>query len=243
MKNTIYKTDLEGMWAYDEKMGKRCPLVWKNDRSRIKAGDQVSWFLNGGYPATMFFLPPKNRFLRIHRAVSLMNSNYATMAELPQVDHIDRDRQNNLVDNLRTVTVSQSLRNRAKSKGATSQYRGVTFNKTTGQWEARVCWGGKTGIFIGRYRTEIEAAYAYDDYLVQEIGREKALEECFIFNFPLRSGIVIEPDSRPRLLEIWEPPPRPQLMLDLEVGSGEDYKIVGSLPAKRLPVQFELFPT
>jgi hypothetical protein len=32
-------------------------------------------------------------------------------------------------------------------------------------------------------------------------------------------------------------------MLDLEVGSGEDYKIVGSLPAKRLPVQFELFPT
>lgn len=78
------------------------------------------------------------------------------------IDHIDRNPLNNLRSNLREATSSQNNINKAPYavfKG-TSKYKGVS--KTShGTFRARIKLNRKQ-INIGHYKTEIEAAIAYN---------------------------------------------------------------------------------
>jgi len=58
-----------------------------------------------------------------------------------------------------------------------SKYRGVSWNVTPGNWRARLCVRGKHKE-IGRYKTEIEAAKAYD------AAKVKATRSLVGINFP-----------------------------------------------------------
>ena len=88
------------------------------------------------------------------------------------VDHIDRNRLNNLYSNLRFCTQQQNARNISSRVGGTSCYKGVSFIKQTQKWRATLC-----GTVIGHFGSEMEAALAYD---------ERARETCpyFSLNFP-----------------------------------------------------------
>lgn len=77
------------------------------------------------------------------------------------VDHIDRDKLNNDVSNLRWCTQSENCSNRKPRSGPTSIYKGVTFIKTSGKWRAQIVVAGKIK-YLGHYETEIEAARAYN---------------------------------------------------------------------------------
>jgi hypothetical protein len=70
---------------------------------------------------------------------------------LPQVDHIDRDRTNNVASNLRWCTSSQNNHNRTKRAGRSSQYVGVSFHHK--KWRA---------VVAATFDTELEAALAYN---------------------------------------------------------------------------------
>ena len=60
------------------------------------------------------------------------------------VDHIDGNRQNNQVTNLRYATISENNRNRLKSiKSTTSRYKGVYWSKENSKWRARIEVNGK----------------------------------------------------------------------------------------------------
>lgn len=80
--------------------------------------------------------------------------------ELPikMVDHINRDRDNNCISNLREATPSQNLRNGEKRKGA-SKHRGVSPSR--GKWKASISTN-RTKHFIGRFINEDAAGMAYD---------------------------------------------------------------------------------
>ena len=81
---------------------------------------------------------------------------------LPEfVDHIDRDRSNDLLNNLRAVTRAQNSRNRTKSKGTTSIYKGVTLRQD-GKWRCRLTINSKV-INLGSFATEREAAIVYNE--------------------------------------------------------------------------------
>ena len=85
------------------------------------------------------------------------------------VDHIDRDKTNNAVYNLRYATSSQNQMNKSKgiSKQHTSQYKGVT--KTNDRWVSRVRFQGKN-YHIGYYDREEEAAEAYNTRALELAG-------------------------------------------------------------------------
>lgn len=76
------------------------------------------------------------------------------------IDHRDKDRQNNRIENLRNCTRSENLKNRGKFKGCTSKYKGVYFRKDIGKWQAAIHLNGKTK-HIGVFESELAAHAAW----------------------------------------------------------------------------------
>lgn len=77
------------------------------------------------------------------------------------VDHINGDGLDNRRANLRLATAAQNSRNcRAKINGI-SKYKGVSPEKRRNCWRAALTIDGKQ-IHIGQFKSEIEAAKAYD---------------------------------------------------------------------------------
>ena len=79
------------------------------------------------------------------------------------VDHINHNGLDNRRSNLRLCTVSQNNRNRRPitrpNKG--SKYKGVSFDKKRNLFKA-VIWRNKKQCFLGRFKSQIKAAKAYD---------------------------------------------------------------------------------
>nr|WP_283956499.1 HNH endonuclease signature motif containing protein [Escherichia coli] len=55
-----------------------------------------------------------------------------------EIDHIDGDKKNNNIDNLRAVSRAVNSRNKRKLTGNTSGVTGVDFLKRRNEWRARL---------------------------------------------------------------------------------------------------------
>ena len=86
-----------------------------------------------------------------------------------QVDHINRDRTDNRLCNLRICTTQENNRNRLGWKQSTSGVKGVTWCKDKKKWRARIGVDGKR-ISLGYFNTREEAAQAYDEKAVEIFG-------------------------------------------------------------------------
>jgi hypothetical protein len=98
--------------------------------------------------------------------------------EPPTIDHINGDRQDNRICNLRAATVAQNSRNYAKRVSGTSRYRGVSWVVRDRIWSASINAHGKR-ISLGNFKDELEAAHAYD------AGARKYHAEFAVLNFPM----------------------------------------------------------
>ncbi len=96
------------------------------------------------------------RNLYMHTAIAL-SSGWGN----GECDHKDGDGLNNQRNNIRHCNHSQNNGNRKKQLGTTSSYKGVSWCKSRNSWEANINIFGKKR-FLGRYKSEIEAAIAYD---------------------------------------------------------------------------------
>ena len=103
-----------------------------------------------GYSFIGLMIEGKNYNILGHRLAWFLH--YGTLP-INQVDHIDGDRSNNKIDNLRDVTSQQNHFNITKAIG----YRVV---KTTGCFRAYIALNRKQ-INLGTYKTKEEARAAY----------------------------------------------------------------------------------
>ena len=76
------------------------------------------------------------------------------------IDHINQDRLDNRRENLRVASKSLNAINSSKSRGKTSKYRGVFFNKRVGKFTARIKVDGKAK-HLGFFSDEKLAGEAY----------------------------------------------------------------------------------
>jgi len=83
----------------------------------------------------------KKKLLYIHRLVAI--HYIPNPHDYPQVDHIDRDRTNNDISNLRWVTPSQNNQNIGITKRNTSGIKNVSYHKKSKLWEYQKTLNGK----------------------------------------------------------------------------------------------------
>lgn len=102
-----------------------------------------------------------------HRVVWLYT--YGEWPNLP-IDHINGNRSDNRVENLRLATHSDNQKNRKKGKNNTSGYVGVSWSASHKKWLSSTVLNGKSK-FLGRYSTKEEAAIAYINFAKVEHGK------------------------------------------------------------------------
>jgi hypothetical protein len=77
-----------------------------------------------------------------------------------ELDHIDGDKTNNRLANLREASRSENNINRSVPRSNTSGFRGVSWHKRVRKWEANIKFGGRQK-HLGYYSCPAEAHRAY----------------------------------------------------------------------------------
>ena len=98
----------------------------------------------------------KDRMVTYHRIVwTLLNGD---IPEGMEIDHIDGNRINNDINNLRLVTGRENNLNRVKHRNG--RLFGCCYNKQKRKWKAQIWVNGKRK-HLGSFDTELEAHEAY----------------------------------------------------------------------------------
>lgn len=104
----------------------------------------------------------KAKLVYMHRLIAKAETGY-------DVDHIDGNGLNNTKSNLRSATRSQNMQNERNLRGGTSIYKGVYFNAKRNRWIVEMKIETKKK-HIGQFKTELEAARAYNLNALKHYG-------------------------------------------------------------------------
>lgn len=135
---------------------------WKvKIKGNVKPGDIAGCIDSQGYRVIRIF--NKNR--KAHRLAWLY-----IYGEYPSViDHIDRNRSNNSISNLRIATRRENTVNRSSLSKCASGYTGVHWQANAGKWAASVTIKGKR-IYLGIFSDPFDAAEARNRYCKENLG-------------------------------------------------------------------------
>jgi hypothetical protein len=103
--------------------------------------------LSGGY----LILWVDRRRYRAHRIAWAIHFG-ADLSDDIEIDHINGDKSDNRISNLRLATPAQNISAQGPRKNNTSGVRGVNFDAQTGKWRARIEVNEKA-ISLGRHDT------------------------------------------------------------------------------------------
>lgn len=139
---------VQELFRYDVATGE---LFWRESqghtRSGMIAGTPNQGYLRVGIDRKIYF---------VHRIIFLYCHGY-----LPehQIDHIDKNKSNNRIDNLREATNQCNQRNVGNPKDNSSGVKGVCWSKQFKKWEAQIGVNNNK-ISIGRFNKFCDAVRA-----------------------------------------------------------------------------------
>lgn len=137
--------------------------------------NQYSWYYSSGYAIRDIYNKGATKKILMHREIYKIKCG--DISDNIDIDHKDRNRLNNCVNNLRIATKQQNSFNRGvQSNNASSRYKGVKLNKKNGNWIARITIDGKE-IRIGTFTSEIACANAYNHRAKELFGEFAYINE------------------------------------------------------------------
>jgi len=147
----LSQNELKSIFEYDPFTG---TLRWKEKRSNIVQNSMAGCIHGSGYKVVTI----KSKTYKLHRIIWIM-----LFGEIPKgfyLDHINGNKIDNRLENLRLATNNQNQQNRPAPKNSSSGYRGVTWHKVANKWMARICHEKKR-MTIGFFDTAEDAYEAY----------------------------------------------------------------------------------
>ena len=90
------------------------------------------------------------------------------------LDHIDRDKLNNHISNLRYATASENNQNKSMQSNNTSGVIGISFYKKTNKWKARIQINGVEK-HLGFFNNKDDAITARTNAEIQYFGEFRAI--------------------------------------------------------------------
>lgn len=138
------------LFNYDSSTGKITWRVAHNNRCPI--GSEAGWWSKGYRVLTV-----DRERIPAHQAVWMIVYGQWPLSDL---DHIDTDKANNRISNLREATMSQNLANANRRSDNQSGFKSVHWHNTRNKWTAQINIGGKRR-HLGLFATAAEAHAAY----------------------------------------------------------------------------------
>lgn len=120
------------------------------------AGKFCGTYDDKGYLRILVQIDGKKRKIRAHRLAWFIVHGVLPSGE---IDHINQDKADNRISNLRDVPKELNQRNGTRKRNNTSGVPGVTWHKQRGKWCAQASLGGKH-YHIGLYDNIMEAEAA-----------------------------------------------------------------------------------
>ena len=159
-KHTITAEEARQLFSYNPDTG---DLTWRVSRgARARAGNAVGWKNGEGYLRTSV---NRKRYLT-HRLAWLIH--YGSWPR-DFIDHINGDRSDNRLVNLREASRAENGRNRGANRNNTSGYKGVSWHKANRRWVAQV-YSEAGNRHLGCFNTPEEAHAAYCAAAVELYG-------------------------------------------------------------------------
>lgn len=144
--------DLKRLVSYDPETG-----VFKRKISRMKkypAGSVIGTVGKDGYlQGSVLSIK-----FQLHRLAWFYHYGYHPNG---CIDHIDGDKKNNKIENLRIADKSQNAANRGPQKNNKSGFKGVHWCQRSKKWVACLKKNRKA-IFVKYFKSKLEAVEAYD---------------------------------------------------------------------------------
>lgn len=143
VKNIMTKKEITLLFEY-----KDGDLIWKiKPSNRTNIGD-IAGVIGRKYKQVQY----KGKLYKVHILVWILHNG-----EIPnkmQVDHIDKNKLNNRIENLRLLSHSDNLLN--------NNAKGYYYNKRDKRYQAQIQINNKHQ-YIGQFKTEKEARDAYEN--------------------------------------------------------------------------------
>lgn len=144
------QTYLKQLLDYDSDTGL---FLWKTRRSNVA---KKGWFSGTQRPEGYLSISIDRKIYLAHKLAWLW-----VYGDIPPIlDHIDENKSNNKINNLRLSNKSLNGLNQSKPhKDSKQLYRGIS-QTNSGKWMAKYCLNSKQ-IYLGSFDTEQEAALVY----------------------------------------------------------------------------------
>lgn len=137
-------------------------LYWKKHHGRASAGMLAGCKMKNGYWCVCLY----GKHYYAHRIIWEMHNNQ--VLDGYQIDHINHDRLDNRIENLRLVTVTENNRNQSKFKTNKSGATGVYWSRQRRKWIAAI-WNNNKIKYLGGF-DDIADAIAARKSAENELG-------------------------------------------------------------------------